>query len=97
GLQPGAALTAERDCVRFAGGQTVDQSVGAVRAMPVAVGGYPAMLVNRHVVYLPVCVFTYRFSRPVQDRQAGPRRFRIESQPKKQLTGVLSAGHPGEA
>jgi len=37
---------------------------------------------DRHLLYLPVCVFTYRFVRPVGHRHAGRRRFRVDSQPK---------------
>ncbi len=82
GLQPGAALAAERDSVRLAGSQTINQSMRPVRAIPVAVSGHPVMLVDRHVSYLPVCVFTYQFSLSGQHGCAGLVRFGIESQPE---------------
>lgn len=78
GFQPGAALAAERDSVRLAGRETVDQSMGVPRKRAVppvrafTVGGEPVLLVDRHLVYLPVCVFMSRIARPVASPGGGP-------------------------
>ncbi|GAB4926889.1 hypothetical protein MAHJHV34_19730 [Mycobacterium avium subsp. hominissuis] len=61
GLQPGTALAAEGHRVGLAGRQAVDQSMrvpgwwvlAPVRALPIAVGGHPVVLVDRHVLCLP--------------------------------------------
>jgi hypothetical protein len=75
-----------------------------VRACPVAVGGHLAVLVDRHVSYLPYASFEASFVSVsvtrLDHRSAAPvgrGRFRVESQPKKRLTGVLSGGPPRES
>jgi hypothetical protein len=50
-----------------------------VRAIPVALSGHPVVLMDRHRLFLPVCVFTYLFVRPVQHRLAGLLSFPVDS------------------
>ena len=72
GLHPGAALATERHRIGLAGRQTVDQRMGAVRARPVAVSGYPVMLVDRHVSYLLYASFRIGSFARLDRRVAAP-------------------------
>jgi len=85
---------AERDGERLAGCQTVDQSMGLLRAIPVAVSGHPVVFVDRHVSYLPACVFTYRFGSSGQRCCAGASSIPHRIAAENRLTVVLSAVAP---
>ena len=71
------------------------ESVGAVRAVPVAVGGHPVVLVDRHLLYLPYASLGLcSFGRSRRWAPASMTSIQRRITAGQRLAGVLSKARP---